>query len=87
MLAANIGIGAQVYPKNNIRRPKLLEQLQDMCAAEMIVDANLVPGQRNPDAAVCLKLNVYREIFEAFIDGFAAYRPLLTQVKVDTQTV
>jgi len=92
MLAANIDIGAQVYPKNNIRRPKLLEQLQDMlahkmCAAEMIVDANLVPGQRNPDAAVCLKLDVYREIFEAFIDGFAAYRPLLTQVKVDTQTV
>ncbi|KAL0026569.1 hypothetical protein WJX77_006982 [Trebouxia sp. C0004] len=76
----------EVYPKNNNRRPKLLEQLQDMlahktCAAEMIVDANLVPGQRNPDAAVCLKLDVYREIFEAFIDGFAAYRSLLTQVK------
>lgn len=89
MLATNIGIGTQVYPKNNIRRPKLLEHLQDMlahkmCAAEMMVDANLVPGQRNPDAAVCLKLDVYREIFEAFIDGFAAYRPLLTQVKVNT---
>ncbi|DBB06467.1 TPA: hypothetical protein ACH3X1_012023 [Trebouxia sp. C0004] len=86
MLATDFGIGAQVYPKNNNRRPKLLEQLQDMlahktCAAEMIVDANLVPGQRNPDAAVCLKLDVYREIFEAFIDGFAAYRSLLTQVK------
>ncbi|KAA6423704.1 MAG: hypothetical protein FRX49_06275 [Trebouxia sp. A1-2] len=86
MLASNTGTGAQVYPKNNIRRPKLLEQLLDMlahkmCAAEMIVDANLVPGQRNPDAAVCLKLDVYREIFEAFIDGFAAYRPLLAQVK------
>lgn len=65
----------------------MLEQLQDMlahsmCAAEMAVDANLVPGQRNPDAAACLKLDVYRHVFDAFIDGFAAYRPLLTQVKV-----
>ncbi|KAL3139979.1 hypothetical protein ABBQ38_004266 [Trebouxia sp. C0009 RCD-2024] len=76
----------EVYPKNNVRRPKLLEQLQDMlahsmCAAEMAVDANLVPGQRNPDAAACLTLDVYRQVFDAFIDGFAAYRPLLTQVK------
>ena len=76
-----------MYPKNSVRRPKLLEQLQDtlahkMCAAEMAVDANLVPGQRNPDAAACLKLDVYRQVFDAFIDGFAAYRPLLTQVKV-----
>lgn len=53
-----------------------------MCAAEMAVDANLVPGQRNPDAAACLKLDVYRQVLDAFIDGFAAYRPLLTQVKV-----
>lgn len=53
-----------------------------MCAAEMTVDANLVPGQRNPEAAVCLKLDVYREVFDAFNEGFAAYRPLLTQVKV-----
>lgn len=64
-----------------------MEQLQDMlahktCAAEMAVDANLVPGQRNPEAAVCLKLDVYREVLEAFIEGFAAYGPLLTQVKV-----
>lgn len=76
----------EVYPKNNVRRPKLLEQLQDMlahsmCAAEMAVDANLVPGQRNPDAAACLKLDVYRQVFDAFIAGFEAYRPLLTQVK------
>lgn len=53
-----------------------------MCAAEMAVDANLVPGQRNPDAAACLKLDVYRQVLDAFIDGFAAYRPLLSQVKV-----
>ena len=53
-----------------------------MCAAEMAVDAALVPGQRNPEAAACLKLDVYSEVFEAFMDGFAAYRPLLTQVKV-----
>ena len=70
-----------------MRKPKLLEHLQDllaqkMCAAEMAVDANLVPGQRNLDAAIGLKLNVYHELFEAFISGFAAYRPLLTQVKV-----
>lgn len=56
-----------------------------MCAAEMAVDANLVPGQRNPDAAVCLKLDVYRQLFDAFINGFAAYRPLLTEVKVRPQ--
>lgn len=55
-----------------------------MCAAEMAVDANLVPGQRNPDAAACLKLDVYRQVFDAFIAGFEAYRPLLTQVKVGT---
>lgn len=65
----------------------MLEQLQDMlahkmCAAEMAVDANLVPGQRNSDAAGCLKLDVYSQILDAFIEGFAAYRPLLTQVKV-----
>ena len=81
----------QVYPKNNVRRPKLLEQLQDMlahtmCAAEMAVDANLVPGQRNPDAAACLKLDVCRQVLDAFIDGFAAYRPLLIQVKVRTDS-
>ena len=53
-----------------------------MCAAEMEVDANLVPGQRNPAAAECLKLDVYRQLFDAFIDGFSAYKPLLTQIKV-----
>lgn len=65
----------------------MLEQLQDMlahkmCAAEMAADANLVPGQRNLDAAACLKLDVYRQVFDTFIDGFAAYRPMLTEVKV-----
>lgn len=53
-----------------------------MCAAEIAVDANLVPGQRNPAAAECLKLDVYRQLFEAFIEGFAAYKPLLMQIKV-----
>lgn len=53
-----------------------------MCAAEMEVDANLVPGQRNPAAAECLKLDVYRQLFDVFIDGFSAYKPLLTQIKV-----
>ena len=82
----------QVYPKNNVRRPKLLEQLQDMLAhkmsaAEMAVDANLVPGQRNPDAATCLKLDVYCQILDAFTEGFAAYKPLLQQVKVTRQHV
>ena len=54
-----------------------------MCEAEMAVDANLVPGQRNPDAAECLKLDVYRQLFDAFIGGFSAYKPLLTQIKVN----
>ena len=76
----------QVFPRNNTRPPKLLERLQEQLASDLRAAeraaCSLAPSDRNPTAAANLRLDVHRRLFDSFIGGFAAYKPILVRIKV-----
>ncbi|KAK9810464.1 hypothetical protein WJX72_011099 [[Myrmecia] bisecta] len=75
----------EVYPKGGSKQPKLLEQLQAMLAEKLREAEKLAaphtPGSRSSTAATGLQLHVHRQVFDSFIQGFAAYQPLLYRIK------
>lgn len=79
----------QIYPRNSTNAPRLLTQLNELLASKQReaekAACSLGPSQRCQAAAANLQLEVHRQLFDAFIAGFASYSPLLLQIKVGTQ--
>ena len=79
----------QIYPRNSTNAPRLLTQLNELLASKQReaekAACSLGPSQRCQAAAANMQLEVHRQLFDAFIAGFASYSPLLLQIKVGTQ--
>ena len=79
----------QIYPRNSTNAPRLLTQLNELLASKQReaekAACSLGPSQRCQAAAANLQLEVHRQLFDAFIAGFASYSPLLLQIKVGRQ--
>ena len=79
----------QIYPRNSTNAPRLLTQLNELLASKQReaekAACSLGPSQRCQAAAANLQLEVHRQLFDAFIAGFASYSPLMLQIKVGSQ--
>eukprot|EP00891_Asterochloris_glomerata_P002529 jgi/Astpho2/2529/Aster-x0541 len=75
----------EIYPRNSTNAPRLLTQLNELLASKQReaekAACSLGPSQRCQAAAANLQLEVHRQLFDAFIAGFASYSPLLLQIK------
>jgi len=85
----------EVYPRSGDKRPVLYSKLEAMLTEKIRTAERLVapgPGQRQAASlksmgAANLRLDAHRQVFEAFIQAFATYRPLLRRIKDEYETV
>ena len=72
----------EVFPRGNDRKPALLGQLESLLAEKLRLTEKLTESSgADAEATDALRLEAYRQTFEAFINAFSTYRPLLTKVK------
>ena len=72
----------EVFPRGNDRKPALLGQLESLLAEKLRLTEKLTESSgADAEATDALQLEAYRQTFEAFINAFSTYRPLLTRVK------
>ena len=71
-----------MFPRGNDRKPALLGQLESLLAEKLRLTEKLTESSgADAEATDALRLEAYRQTFEAFINAFSTYRPLLTKVK------
>ena len=77
----------EVYPRGGGRKPALLVQLESLLAEQLRLSEKLasvkggIHGADYRDESGALALEAHRAVFDAFINAFTTYRPLLTKVK------
>lgn len=90
------GLRVQVYPRSGDKRPILMAKLEAMLmekirvAERMVSPAYLAQEKRGTNRAMGaanLRLDAHRQVFEAFIQAFTTYRPLLRRIKDEYEQV
>lgn len=77
----------EVYPRGGGRKPALLVQLESLLSEQLRLSEKLasvkggIHGSDYRDESGALALEAHRAVFDAFINAFTTYRPLLTKVK------
>jgi len=87
----------EVFPRASRRKPQLLQQLESLLAEKLRLSEKLSaanhgaeaqsprgsPGKERParNGAMNMRLDAFRECFDAFINAFSTYRPLLARIK------
>lgn len=87
-----------MYPRTGDKRPILLSKLEAMltekvrAAERMVMSTHPAGDKRGTGAqrslgAANLRLDAHRQVFEAFIQAFTTYRPLLRRIKDEYEEV
>eukprot|EP00949_MAST-11_sp_MAST-11-sp1_P003990 g3990.t1 len=75
----------EVWPKASQSRPPLLSQLEDFISAELALQNNV--SEERHHTASAARLQVYREAFQRFMEEFRTYKPLLSQIKSEYESL
>ena len=75
----------EVWPKASQSRPPLLSQLEDFISAELALQNNAAEERHHTASAA--RLQVYREAFQRFMEEFRTYKPLLSQIKSEYESL
>ena len=74
----------QVYPRAGSKQPRLLTNLEQMLSEKLRANERMVSGPshgKGSKSAANLRLDAHRQVFEAFVQAFATYKPLLSRIK------
>mmetsp|Transcript_28686 Transcript_28686/g.80761 ORF Transcript_28686/g.80761 Transcript_28686/m.80761 type:complete len:303 (+) Transcript_28686:92-1000(+) len=75
----------EVFPRSSSRQPHLLQHLELLLQDKLHKSEKLAspygPGHRDPAVAANLRFGAHRDVWEAFIQSFGTYRPLMASIK------